>query len=73
MLNLFDVKLTCNTKEWSPKKAVTGTSQTNMLVLYRVSSMSVQYKSYTYIYIYIQHIKIENPMTNQLFHLDWAD
>ena len=44
---------TCNTKEWSAKKAVAETSQTNVLVLYRVSSLSINQISIYIIYIHI--------------------
>ena len=46
MLSLFDVKYNtadthiCNTKKWSLKKAIAEISQTNILVLHRVSSVN---------------------------------
>ena len=46
---ILSITHTYNTKKWSPKKAVAETSQTNILVLYRVSSI---YHSLFNIYIY---------------------
>ena len=48
---ILSITHTCNTKKWSLKKAVAETSQTNILVLYRVSFI-ILCSVYIYIYIY---------------------
>ena len=71
VLLILSIAPTCNTKKWSPKKAVAETSQTNILVLNHVSSvyhlllfcyLSVCLSIYLSIYIYIllKVCKIQN-------------